>query len=239
MLTLNRQEQFRARYKQLKPGYRPALEIYTNWMDSKVRPDTILLDVGCGPAGLVKGYVGVARLVIGTDRYVTHFDEPAEINTLVESEIGELPFASGSIDLVTCSWVLEHLQNPDQVFSEIARVLRPGGQVMFITPNALNYNVWLRRLIPNRLSKPIVKAIYARDEDFINPTYYRANSFRTLERQLTQAGLVCERFEHIGDPSYLALNELFFRVAVLVEKLIDRLWPSSRVHLVGLYRKPE
>lgn len=239
MLNLTRQEQIRDRYRRMKQDYRPALDIYLEAMNRLVTRDTCLLDAGCGPGGLVKHHEPYARLVVGTDRYVTQFDEPAEIHTLVESDINVLPFASNSVDLITCSWVLEHLQTPQAVFDEVYRVLQPGGHFLFITPNALNYTVWLRRLIPNRISKPIVKAIYGRDEDFINPTYYRANSFRAIERQLTQAGLRCERFEHISDPTYLAINELFFRLSVAVESLIDRFAPRTRVHLVGLYAKPE
>jgi SAM-dependent methyltransferase len=237
MLNLSKQERYRARYKSLKPGYRPALEVYTGLIRSFVSAETRLLDVGCGPAGLVKDYVGIARLVAGTDRYVTHFDEPAEIKTLVESDIAILPFAADSFDLITCSWVLEHLDNPQAVFDEVRRLLKPGGRFMFITPNALNYAVWMRRLIPNAISKPIVKAIYARDDDFINPTYYRANTQRALRRLFSASGLTCERLDTIGDPSYMAINDLMFRAAVLVEGAIDRLWPASRVHLVGVYRK--
>jgi ubiquinone/menaquinone biosynthesis C-methylase UbiE len=237
MLNLSKQERVRARYKTMRPGYRPALEIYTELMAAQVTGRTRLLDIGCGPGGLVKAYEGIARQVVGVDRYVTHFDEPAEIHTLVEADIAQLPFASSCFDLITCSWVLEHLQHPRQVFSEAWRLLAPGGALMFITPNALNYAVWMRRLIPNSVSKPIVKAIYGRNEDFINPTYYQANSYRSIHGMLSEVGFTCERFEHIGDPSYMAVNEVMFRAAVLVEGAIDRFWPSRRVHLVGLYRK--
>jgi SAM-dependent methyltransferase len=238
MLNLTKQERYRARYQSLKSDYRPALDVYQSLTQALVRPETYLLDAGCGPAGLVKDYVGVAALVVGTDAYVTHFDQPAEIDTLVESEIGALPFADTSFDLITCSWVLEHLAHPDAVFAEAYRVLKPGGHLVFITPNALNYNVWLRRLVPSAIAKSVVHAIYGRDEDFINPTFYRANSYRSIDRQLTSAGFVCDRFEHVGDPTYLALNDALFRAAVLVEGLIDRFWRSGRVHLVGSYRKP-
>ncbi len=238
MLNLTKQERYRARYQSLKPGYRPALEVYRALMDSLVRPSTRLLDAGCGPAGLVKDYVGIAALVVGTDAYVTHFDQPAEIDTLVESEIGALPFADNSFHLITCSWVLEHLANPAAVFAEAHRVLKPGGHLVFITPNALNYNVWLRRLVPSAIAKSVVHAIYGRDEDFINPTFYRANSYRSIDRALTTAGFVCDRFEYVGDPTYLALNDALFRTSVLLEGLIDRFWHAGRVHLVGSYRKP-
>ena len=51
MYTLDRQERMRARYKQIKAGYRPALEIYDELLDNLVDADTLLLDAGCGPGG--------------------------------------------------------------------------------------------------------------------------------------------------------------------------------------------
>jgi SAM-dependent methyltransferase len=238
MLNLSKQERMRERYRQMKQGYRPALEIYRGLMDPLVSAETRLLDAGCGPGGLVKQHQGAAQLVAGTDRYASHFQEPAEIANLVESDIGVLPFASSSLDVITCSWVLEHLEAPEQVFSEFYRVLRPGGAFLFITPNKRNYTVWMRRLIPNSVSKPIVKAIYGRDEDFINPTFYRANSFKQIDGALAAAGFHCERFDHVSDPTYLAVNDLMFWLATTLEKAIDRFAPDTRVHLVGLYRKP-
>jgi SAM-dependent methyltransferase len=138
--------------------------------------------------------------------------------------------------VVACR-VLEHLRGPRG--RPRWRVLRPGGRFLFITPNKFNYVVGLRRLVPAVMSERVVRAVYRRDEDFVNPTFYRANSYREIERLMKGAGMRCLRFEHVGDPTYLALNELLFRAAVLVERLIDRAWPQSRVHLVGVYEKTD
>lgn len=237
MLNLSKQESLRERYKTLNPGYQPSLEVYTQWLSNLVTAQTRLLDAGCGPGGLVKEYVGVAERVVGVDRYAATFQEPAEISTLVGSDLDRLPFPSASFDVVTCSWVLEHLRNPQAVFAEVTRVLKPGGHFLFITPNKLNYVVRLRQLMPNQLGRRATRAIYARDEDFINPTYYRANSFSTIDRLAREAGLHNVRFEHIGDPTYLAFNEALFRASLFAERLIDRFAPRTRVHLVGMYAK--
>jgi SAM-dependent methyltransferase len=237
MLTLSKQETLRQRYKALHPGYQPSLEVYTEWLASLVTPQTRLLDAGCGPGGLVKQYVGVAERVVGVDRYAASFQEPAEISTLVGSDLDCLPFPNASFDVVTCSWVLEHLRAPKAVFAEITRVLKPGGHFLFITPNRRNYVVWLRQMMPNQLGRRATRAIYARDEDFINPTFYRANRFNTIDRLAREAGLHNIRFEHIGDPTYLAFNEPLFQLSLLVEGLIDRFASGTRVHLVGMSAK--
>lgn len=46
-----------------------------------------------------------------------------------------LPFADQSFDIVTTLQVIEHLVDQAQFIAEILRVIRPGGQVIFTTPN--------------------------------------------------------------------------------------------------------
>jgi ubiquinone/menaquinone biosynthesis C-methylase UbiE len=48
--------------------------------------------------------------------------------------ISRLPFASGSLDLVIASEVIEHLPDPQTAFSEIARVLAPRGILVLTVP---------------------------------------------------------------------------------------------------------
>lgn len=237
MLNLSKQDALRTRYRALRPGYKHGLEMYRAWLDEAAQSGTTLLDIGCGPGGLVRPYVARGVQVMGVDRYASHFHEPAEISAIAEAENSGLPFADNTFDVITCSWVLEHLRDPNAVFGEAARVLKPGGVFLFITPNKHNYVVWLRRLLPNAVGRRATRAVYARDEDFINPTYYRANSFREIDEGLRRVGLRCAQFEAIGDPTYLAFNEFLFRVSILIERFIDKIAPKTRVHLVGMYRK--
>ena len=237
MLKLDRQERIRQRYKQIKKGYQPALEVYKEIASSLVSGETMLLDAGCGEAGLVQDYRGTARQVVGIDTYLRPIRRTIQIEQVVEGNLSALPFPDRMFDVVMCSWVLEHLEQPATVLAEIARVLRTGGHFLFITPNALNYLIWARRLVPNRVSKPVVDAIYARGEDYIFPTYYRANTRQAIDGYLKRLGLGCRRFEYVSDPSYTAFNEAAFWASVLVERVTDVVWPQSKVHLVGLYQK--
>lgn len=237
MLTLDRQERFRQRYKQIKPGYQPALEVYKGIADRLVSSETLLLDAGCGEANLVDDYVGQAQIVTGVDRYIQPVRETIEIPNVAEGDISALPFADETFTLVMNSWVMEHLGAPEQVLGEIARVLKPGGHFLFITPNAHNYLIWARRLVPNRVSTPVVDAMYGRGEDYIFPTHYRANTRKAIDSYLLPLGLEPMQFEYVSDPTYLAFNRMMFWASVLVERVLDALWPKGKVHLVGLYRK--
>ncbi|GAB4525303.1 MAG: hypothetical protein OHK0046_41000 [Anaerolineae bacterium] len=237
MLTLDRQEALRQRYKRIKRGYRPALEVYKSLANGLVDAETLLLDAGCGEGGLVDDYLPVARGVFGVDRYLQPIRATLEIPNVAEADITRLPFADASFSMVMNSWVMEHLEQPEVVFREVARVLKPGGHFLFITPNAHNYLIWARRLIPNKVSTPVVDAIYNRGEDYIFPTFYRANTRPQIERQLNAVGLQRREFVYVSDPTYTAFNEAFFWVSVMVERVTDVIWPQSKVHLVGVYQK--
>ena len=50
------------------------------------------------------------------------------------SVFGDIPMAARSADLVVCLGVLHHIPNASHVFSEMARVLRPGGKMVVREP---------------------------------------------------------------------------------------------------------
>jgi SAM-dependent methyltransferase len=57
---------------------------------------------------------------------------------VVQGDIERLPFASGSFDAVFSAGVLEHFAKPNrlEVLCDMARVLRPGGTLVTLVPNA-------------------------------------------------------------------------------------------------------
>jgi SAM-dependent methyltransferase len=89
-----------------------------------------LLDVGCGRKPYrdlftaVTAYVGIERP--GTLSRSTVVDAWADALAL--------PFPAASFDTVLCNEVLEHVPEPQRLFAEAARVLRPGGALVLSTP---------------------------------------------------------------------------------------------------------
>ncbi|MFM2061303.1 MAG: hypothetical protein RLZZ507_973 [Cyanobacteriota bacterium] len=49
-----------------------------------------------------------------------------------------LPFKTNEVDLLYCSEVIEHLENPEFILDEIKRVLKPNGYLILTTPNEPN-----------------------------------------------------------------------------------------------------
>ena len=63
----------------------------------------------------------------------TTLDIDASKNPDVIGDAHKLPFKDGTFEVVVCSEMLEHAENPQKVVSEIERVLNPGGCVVLTT----------------------------------------------------------------------------------------------------------
>jgi SAM-dependent methyltransferase len=235
---VDRQERWRARYAELRPGWRPSTTIYRDLIGQRVDGRTRVLDVGCGRSELLAPELAPAPFAVGVDPDHGSLLRNETLRHRVVATGERLPFGDGSFDLVTMTWVLEHLERPAAVFHEVHRVLAEGGRVTFLTPNAWNYNAWLIRAIPNALHPALTRRLYGRDRADTFPTRYRCNSPRRIERTLTATGFVPEQVLTNGDPTYIAVNAPTFRLGVLLERVTDA-GPlrAARVHLIGVYRK--
>lgn len=52
------------------------------------------------------------------------------------ADVSDLPFEEGSYEIVLSTQVLEHVKDPQKVVQEMARVLKPGGQLFLTTPQS-------------------------------------------------------------------------------------------------------
>lgn len=233
-----RQEHYRARYRRLHPEWEPSPELFRRVIDAEVRPTTRLLDVGCGHATLLREQYERAARAAGADPDLEALRDNDVLSAKVAATADRLPFRDAAFDLATLTWVLEHLQRPERAFREIHRVLTPGGKVVFLTPNAWNYNVWAIRLIPSALHGVFTRRLYGRGEHDTYPTLYRANSAHRIDALLARAGFEGERTVFNGDPSYIGLNEVLFRIACALERVLA-IGPlrRGRVHIIGVFRK--
>ena len=73
-----------------------------------------------------------------------------------------LPLADASFDLVIAWDVVEHVQNPEQLLAELARVLRPGGRVLLTVINRFalrdpHYHLPLLNWLPRQLAEAIIE----------------------------------------------------------------------------------
>lgn len=97
--------------------------------------DGPVLDLGCG-SGHARKHLSPRRSV-GVD--LDHESVASQDRQTVVADIRRIPFAEASFDSVACIHAIEHVPDPQAVLAETARVLRPGGTAIFITPNRLTF----------------------------------------------------------------------------------------------------
>jgi SAM-dependent methyltransferase len=104
-----------------------------------------VLEIGCGSGGPA---LHLARAtgceLVGVDvhedgvanatRLAREAGLDARVSFVCADASGALPFASGSFDALLCVDAVNHLPDRARVFSEWARVLAPGGRVLFTDP---------------------------------------------------------------------------------------------------------
>lgn len=237
MLSLEEQNRLREQYRRQHPGWRPATEAYAGLVRAHLRPESVILDLGCGRGGLVEQLGHPLAQVIGVDPDLTSLHEHRLPLPRAQAFSNHLPLPANSIDLAFASWVLEHLPAPSLDFAEITRVLRPGGVFIFLTPNKGHPLALLNRVLGRvaRLQSWLVARLYGRAAGDTFPTWYRANHVADLEQLAAETGLHLVHAETFADPTYLAFTPTLFRLMQQVEKSV----PSQRqLHLVGVMQKP-
>jgi SAM-dependent methyltransferase len=158
----------------------------------------------------------------------------------------QLPFPDESFDLIVCSWVLEHLAQPDLVFAEVARVLRgpdplhmlSSGHFVFLAPNAWHPLIWVNRVLrrADKRQRQIIARLYGRVESGTFPAVYRANTRDRISRLAERAGLRVANIRLVSDPTYLALNDFLFNLAVRMERYLPA---RMKIHVVGDFVKAD
>jgi ubiquinone biosynthesis O-methyltransferase len=149
------------------------------WMES-FRPELVwrlagdvegkkVLDIGCQYGVFSFFLAEKGAEVTGMDisqRWIARCQREASMKyddksfDFLAGDAQELPFEDGSFDVVVCSEVIEHVDHPGNVLSEINRVLVPGGVLVLSTPNTKSYYVklWqvLKLLLPMKQIKGFV-----------------------------------------------------------------------------------
>jgi SAM-dependent methyltransferase len=121
-------------------GYLRQRDSFYKWFLSllRPRPGQRLLDISCGQGAFLHFAVEAGLRATGLDlspvaMTITASRVPAAGASVADAE--QLPYAEGTFDYVTNIGSLEHYFHPHSAVREMARVLRPGGRALILTPN--------------------------------------------------------------------------------------------------------
>ena len=125
---------FQATHRAAEDAIRHAIAV------SGVTGNDTVLDVACGPGVLTCSFAKVARHVTGIDITPKMLDEARALQETsqvrnVSWQLGDvyhMPFEDGCFSMIITRYALHHLERPEAVVAEMARVCQPGGQVVII-----------------------------------------------------------------------------------------------------------
>jgi len=152
----------------------------------------LLLDVGCAKGRYVKALSAAGARMIGIDPtwnllHAAAASQPGQAFAL--STATKLPFLNASYDGLLCVEVIEHIPDVDSAFSEMSRVLKPGGRAIIIEKNPLGigfhrlYPNWLYKLVMERLDRWFYPKRFPFRERWFIPSVLRRN--------------LCRHFSHV------------------------------------------
>ena len=126
-----------------------------------LQPGARILDVGCGPGAALKELQRMQTSPVGLDIYPA-WAELCTRRPVVRGDAAALPFQDQCMDAALLVHVVAHLGQPLAGLQEIRRVLRPGGRLGLLTPNAMFLRALrLRRRRPGYRPDPTVRRHYS------------------------------------------------------------------------------
>jgi SAM-dependent methyltransferase len=199
-----------------------------------LEPSFTVLDIGCGRGAYAPEHRGLQRRlktlkgdcakVIGID-----VDPGASGNPLVDqfhliTPDTAWPLPDASVDLAVSDYVLEHVDEPEEFFAEIRRVLKPGGYLCMRTTNAMSYFGVAARLVPNSAHAAVVQKAYVRprEEADVFPTRYRCNSVGKVRRILDRHGFEHCVYGYQSDPAHFGFSRALYTLGVLHQRYAPR-----------------
>jgi dolichol-phosphate mannosyltransferase len=161
--------------------------ITTSWARGADRT----LDIGCGSSVIIQSLNNAVGMDVNTGklRFLRRFGIP-----LVRGSAFALPYKDSSFDCVISSQVIEHIPYEESLFSELHRVLTPGGMLIIGTPDYATRG-W-------RIIEPLYGHLIPggyRDEHITHYTH------ESLSRILTRYGFIPEEI------AYVLKSELIMR----------------------------
>ena len=235
---MSRQEFYRQEYRRMNHNWEDSVSIYRNYIDRNTHEATRILDFGCGHVDFMKSIYSRTPYVYGIEPNKYTLRKNITIKNKVAGLAEHIPFPDNFFDLAVSAWVVEHIDDTNNVFRDIYRVLKHGGKLIFLTPNSWNYITWINRAIPNSMHDFLTRKLYGREEKDTYPIRYKMNSAARIDTVLSKLNFKKHEIIFNGDPSYLSFNRILFALSCFIERIldIDRFKPA-KVHIIGVYRK--
>jgi dolichol-phosphate mannosyltransferase len=182
--------------------------IATSWARGAAR----VLDIGCGSSVIIQSLNNAVGMDLSMGKL--RFLRRRGIELVCGSAF-TLPFRDAAFDCVISSQVIEHIPYDEALFREIARVLRPGGELIIGTPDYAT------------LGWQIIEPLYGA----LLPGGYHDEHITHYTRESLIAILVLHGFVH-EETAYIARSELMMRFRKPAPAQLSTTFPATMARAV-------
>jgi SAM-dependent methyltransferase len=140
------------------------------WLEAALVAPSPLLDIGCGPGGLLGAVAARGGDPIGIDTSLSWLIAARVVlrerglrARLAAAHAEALPLADDAVGATVSLDVIEHVNSPSRMLCEVDRVTQTGGVFLFSTPNRYSLaaephvGVWGVGWLPRSLQAPYVQ----------------------------------------------------------------------------------
>jgi len=227
--------------KTVFPEYRCKNKHFASLIKPFLGKEKKLLDLGCG-RGLetVTNYKESVGEAVGLDPTDAVFQNEL-IHKPVQGSAYEMPLEDNYFDIVVSQQVLEHIEHPEKLFSEVSRVLKPGGVFYAMTPNLWYPTTLFAAITPYWFHLWATKTFMGIEEHDTFPTHYQANRRSTLRKIGEACGFDVDHIElYQCNPGQFAFSPLLTKLEVwYIDRLVKNkfLTPFKDVVIGGFTKK--
>jgi len=213
---------------------------YLAFLETELTPASTVLDAACGHRGIFSTSAlnrpERRRRLVGMDLVTV---ENSHLDEKHVGDLAKLPFEDLAFDVVVCEWAAEHIEAPERVIAEMVRVLKPGGSLVFITPNRRNPLVLAGWLLPDAMKNLLLKRLLGEDDADLFPLYMRFNVREDMRAHARAAGCHEVLFRTYPNPDYFRWSPLLIRLCLWWHRLsIGWHWIRRYdMYLLVAYRK--
>jgi len=192
-----------------------------------------LLDIGCGTGLFARQYISSGGSAVGIDLSENMIVQARQRCSGCDFSVGTadmLPFRDASFDAVSSILVFTYLSDPEGMFSEAYRVLRPGGSLAICT-------------LGRKLLTRGIPALYQIGEK-MRPSHIAMKNFgeRYYNEQEMRDFFSSAGFEDIGmrwcSFAHVSMMDPLFSLARKIEPFVERQVPQLTFNLCASARKP-
>lgn len=215
----------------LFPEFRTGGDFYRQAIRQALKSGLVVLDAGCGQGGIISEFQPAIDHLIGVDIDREALKQNQYLNERLENDLSAISLPDVSVDLIVGEFVLEHLADPPAVLAELKRILKPGGQMIWLTPNIHHPVMALSRLTSRHWHTWWKRSVLHKSEQ-VHDAYYRVNTPRAINALAHKVGLIIEKLDLAGNPEYLAIAKPMVIPAIRLEKYLYNSHPHRQMYMV-------